>query len=82
MGTPMSARSVRVISAVNFERPIEISVSTTARISLCPLVLFTRDRSLMGELVNRQLTTIIASLVAAVIVGLNIFLLYQTFFGG
>ena len=49
--------------------------------ALVPLVMFTRRKDLMGVLVNRRLTTMIASVVAALIIGLNIFLLYQTFFG-
>jgi manganese transport protein len=47
--------------------------------ALIPLVMFTRDDGLMGVLVNRRLTTIIAGVVAGLIVSLNIFLLYQTF---
>ncbi|MFL5759838.1 MAG: Nramp family divalent metal transporter [Thermomicrobiales bacterium] len=47
--------------------------------ALIPLVMFTRQKDLMGVLVNRRLTTIVATIVAAVIVALNIFLLYQTF---
>jgi Mn2+/Fe2+ NRAMP family transporter len=35
----------------------------------------------MGTLVNTRLTTIVASLVAVVIVILNFFLVYQIFFG-
>ena len=49
--------------------------------ALIPLVLFTRNRDLMGGLVNRRVTTIAASLVATVIVCLNVYLLEQTFFG-
>ena len=45
------------------------------------LVLFTRRADLMGVLVNRRTTTGAAAVVAALIIGLNIFLLYQTFFG-
>ncbi|CAN5712831.1 Nramp family divalent metal transporter [soil metagenome] len=48
--------------------------------ALIPLVMFTRDRGLMGELVNRRGTTLVATGVAAVIVSLNGFLLYQTIF--
>jgi manganese transport protein len=47
--------------------------------ALIPLVLFTSDRGLMGGLVNSRLTTAAAGLVAAIIVSLNLFLLYQTF---
>ncbi len=50
--------------------------------ALVPLVLFTRRKDLMGVLVNHRVTTIIASIVAGLIISLNIFLLYQTFFGG
>ena len=46
--------------------------------ALIPLVVFTAKRSIMGPLVNRPITTIAASVIAAVIVGLNIFLLLQT----
>jgi manganese transport protein len=38
--------------------------------TLVPLLLFTRDRRIMGVLVNHRLTTAIAVLITAVIVGL------------
>src|SRR3989440_5139544 len=46
--------------------------------ALIPLVIFTAHRKIMGPLVNHRATTIIATLVAALISGLNVFLLYQT----
>jgi manganese transport protein len=46
--------------------------------ALIPLVLFCRDRELMGVLVNRRLTTVAAVVVATVIICLNAFLLEQT----
>jgi len=49
--------------------------------AVIPLVLFTSDKFLMGVLVNKPLTTLLASLCAAMILTLNIFLIYQTFFG-
>lgn len=49
--------------------------------ALIPLVLFTRQRALMGVLVNHPITSTLMTLVVAVIVGLNGFLLYQTLFG-
>jgi manganese transport protein len=49
--------------------------------ALVPMIILTRRRDLMGALVNRPLTTAIASVVAALIIGLNAFLLYETFFG-
>jgi manganese transport protein len=50
--------------------------------ALIPLLLFCRNRGLMGGLVNHRLTTTIATVVVGLIVTLNVFLLYQTFFGG
>jgi manganese transport protein len=47
--------------------------------ALIPLVLFTSRRDVMGVLVNRKTTIAAASVVAALISGLNIFLLAQTF---
>ncbi|MCJ7512093.1 MAG: Nramp family divalent metal transporter [Anaerolineales bacterium] len=45
--------------------------------AVIPLVLFTARRDIMGILVNRRLTTIAASLSAAAIVTLNLYLVYQ-----
>jgi manganese transport protein len=50
--------------------------------ALVPLVMFTSHRGLMGVLVNRRSTTILAIAAAALIIGLNFFLLHQTFVGG
>jgi manganese transport protein len=47
--------------------------------ALIPLVLFCRDRDLMGSLVNRRVTTVAGVLVASVVIGLNAFLLAGTF---
>ena len=43
--------------------------------ALIPLLLLTRRRDIMGELVNERRTTVLAALVAAVIIGLNAVLL-------
>jgi manganese transport protein len=50
--------------------------------AIIPLVAFTSKRDLMGVLVNHKLTTIVGSLVAGLIVALNLFLLYQILFVG
>ncbi len=46
--------------------------------ALVPLVLLTRRRDVMGDLVNRPVTTAAASAAAALIIGLNGFLLVRT----
>src|ERR671910_574483 len=47
--------------------------------ALIPLLIFCRNRNVMGTLVNHRLTTTIATVVVTLIVSLNVFLLYQTF---
>jgi manganese transport protein len=47
--------------------------------ALIPLVLLTRRRDIMGALANRGVTTVLASVVAALIIALNGFLVIQTF---
>ena len=47
--------------------------------ALIPLVRFTSQRALMGALVNRVLTTVAATVIAALIVSLNAFLIWETF---
>jgi len=49
--------------------------------AIIPLVMFTARRDIMGDLVNKRVTTVIASLVATLIVALNIYLLIQLFTG-
>ncbi|HZV74720.1 MAG TPA: Nramp family divalent metal transporter [Conexibacter sp.] len=49
--------------------------------ALVPLIWLTRRRDVMGALVNHRATTLVASAVAAAIIALNVFLLYQTFTG-
>lgn len=50
--------------------------------AIIPLVMFTSRSDIMGDLVNRRITTILASLIAAIIVALNVYLLYKTFVTG
>jgi len=45
--------------------------------ALVPLIRFTRRRDLMGVLVNRPWTTVAASVVAALIICLNVYLLWR-----
>jgi manganese transport protein len=49
--------------------------------ALVPMILLTSRKRVMGALVNQRGTTILAALVAAVIIALNLFLVHQQFFG-
>jgi len=49
--------------------------------AIIPLVMFTSRKEVMGVLVNKRLTTILASLCAGLIISLNFYLLSQIFSG-
>ncbi|HWH98890.1 MAG TPA: Nramp family divalent metal transporter [Propionibacteriaceae bacterium] len=49
--------------------------------ALVPLVLLTRRRDLMAELVNHKITTVVAGLAAGMIIALNAFLVVRTIVG-
>jgi manganese transport protein len=59
----------------------QVVLSFTLPIPVITLIMFTRNKELMGSLVNRRATTIFAIVCAVVILGLNFVLLYQTFGG-
>jgi manganese transport protein len=49
--------------------------------AVVPLIMFTQRHGLMGELVNKRLTTMVGWVVAVLIMLLNVYLLYQTLLG-
>ncbi len=60
----------------------QVVLSFALPFAIVPLVIFTSRREIMGVLVNRRLTTVAATVVATLILGLNVYLLIQTFSGG
>ncbi|GGN12774.1 Nramp family divalent metal transporter [Halarchaeum nitratireducens] len=59
----------------------QVALSFELPFVLIPLLYFTREEGLMGSFVNRTSTTSVLSLVVAVIIALNGWLLYTTLFG-
>ncbi len=59
----------------------QVVLSFALPFAVVPLILFTRRRDIMGVLANSRLTTFLACIVAAIIIALNVFLLWQTFVG-
>jgi manganese transport protein len=59
----------------------QVVLSFGIPLALIPLVILTSRRDVMGAHVNRPLTTVLAWACALLITGLNMFLLYQQFFG-
>lgn len=59
----------------------QVVLSMGIPFAVVPLVWLTASRAVMGEYVNRRVTTVLASLAAAAIVALNVVLLWLTFAG-
>nr|WP_272447513.1 Nramp family divalent metal transporter [Aquibacillus salsiterrae] len=59
----------------------QVVLSFGIAFALIPLVIFTSNRKIMGNLVNKRITTVTSWFLSLVIIVLNIFLLYQSFFG-
>lgn len=57
----------------------QVALSLLLPLPLLPLWKFTRDKDLMGLLVNKRITTTLASIFIAIILSLNVLLLYLTF---
>jgi manganese transport protein len=57
----------------------QVILSLQLSFAVIPLIMFTSDRRLMGEFVNPRWLKVLAYAVATVIVGLNAWLLLQTF---
>ncbi len=50
--------------------------------AIIPLIIFTKNKNIMGVLVNKKTTTILLSFIAGLIIFLNIYLIYQVLFIG
>jgi manganese transport protein len=59
----------------------QVILSLQLSFAVIPLVMFTSDKIKMGEFANPVWLKVLAWFVATVIVGLNAYLLFQTFFG-
>lgn len=73
-----------VLLGINATQALVVSqviLSLVLPLPVITLTYFTRRRDIMGTLVNRRTTTLLASLCSVVILGLNILLLYQSFGG-
>ncbi|MEO3946417.1 Nramp family divalent metal transporter [Gorillibacterium sp. CAU 1737] len=69
-----------IISGVDPTKALVMSqvvLSFGIAFALIPLIRFTSSRAIMGELVNRRITTILGWGVAAIVVSLNLFLLFD-----
>jgi manganese transport protein len=56
----------------------QVLLSLTLPIPMIALLLFTAQRNVMGDLVNGRMTTLLASIAAAIVLALNLVLLLQS----
>jgi manganese transport protein len=56
----------------------QVILSFCIPFALVPLILVSRDRAVMGELASRRATSVMLSLISAVIIGLNAWLICAT----
>jgi manganese transport protein len=76
---------VLIIAGLNPFRALILSqvvLSIQLPLTIIPLMVLARRRTVMGDERMGTLAVVTGWLVAAVIIGLNVFLLYQTFWGG
>jgi len=59
----------------------QVILSFALPFAILPLIIFTARKDLMGVLVNKRATSVVASFVASLILALNVYLLTQTFSG-
>jgi manganese transport protein len=57
----------------------QVALSLMLPLPLLPLWIFTRDKNIMGQLVNRKSTTLLSGIFVAFILALNVVLLYLSF---
>ncbi len=58
----------------------QVILSMQLSFAVVPLVLFTNSKSKMGEFANKLFLKILVGVVTAIIIALNMYLLYDTFF--
>jgi manganese transport protein len=83
-GVTMAPALVIIMAGLDPTRSLVLSqvvLSFGLPFAVIPLVWFTSRRRLMGVLANRRLTTAAACVVAALILALNVFLLYRLLVG-
>ncbi len=59
----------------------QVALSLMLPLPLLPLLKFTKDKNLMGDFVNKKITTILAALFIGFILTLNVVLIYLSFGG-
>ncbi|WP_050616075.1 Nramp family divalent metal transporter [Bacillus testis] len=59
----------------------QVALSFGIAFALVPLIMFTSNKKIMGGMVNHKVTTSVAWGISVIIIALNLFILYDTFWG-
>jgi len=79
---PLTIAILLGIEPLNILIYSQVALSLLIPLPLIPILIFTSDKSIMKELVNKKMTTIIAIIFAIVILSFNFYLLYSVFSKG
>jgi len=60
----------------------QVTLSFALPLAIIPMLMITKQKDLMGTLVNKPITNVIGYIITGIIIGLNAVLLYMTFWGG
>ena len=79
---PLTIAIILGIEPLNILIYSQVALSLLIPLPLIPILMFTSNKSIMKELVNKKMTTIIAIIFAIVILSFNFYLLYSVFTKG
>ena len=79
---PLTIAILLGIEPLNILIYSQVALSLLIPLPLIPIIMFTADKKIMGSLVNRKITTVVALIFGLVIIGFNAYLLNLFFFRG
>ncbi len=79
---PLTVAIILKLEPLNLLVYSQVVLSLLIPLPLIPVLMFSSDKKIMGELVNKKITTALAIIFAIVILGFNAYLLYQVIFLG
>ena len=79
---PLTIVILMGINPINILVISQVALSLILPLPLIPLIMYTADKNIMKELVNKKRTTVLAIIFGSVILMFNFYLLYQIVFQG
>lgn len=79
---PLTIAILLGIEPLNILIYSQVALSLLIPLPLIPILIFTSDKSIMRELVNKKITTVAAIIFAIIILSFNFYLIYSVFSSG